>query len=59
MSDAALLIVSTALSLVGSGYTMVLDGTDADLLVIPVARGTPLMKLFTLYPRTSNRSQNV
>ena len=51
--------VSTALELADSGEAVVLVGTDADVLVIVVARTPPNAKLFLLRPSMDNKPAKV
>ena len=51
--------VSTALELADSGEPVVLVGTDADLLVILVARTPPDAKLFLLRPSMNTKPAKV
>ena len=51
--------VSTALELEDSGEPVVLVGTDADLLVMLVARTPPEAKLFLLRPSMNTKSAKV
>ena len=59
VSDADVLIVSTILQLAESEHTVVLVGTDTDLMVMLVARAMSSASLFMFNPSTSNKPHKI